>query len=131
VVNLGITLPLGEFAQKGKGLALASGCLGAGLLHDLGGGVVLCRNFGYRHLGADLFSDSLGGSWQVLDLTGDLRQSRRKVGPYIPYLELERRFLVGSGNVSADARFEFAPPDQSWAVRQPAVKERRSRWSGV
>jgi hypothetical protein len=85
MVNFGLTLPLGEFAQKGKDLALASGCLGVGLLYDLGGGVALCGNFGYRHLGADLFSDSLGGSWQVLDLTGDLCPSRRKVSPYIPY----------------------------------------------
>lgn len=88
MVNFGITLPLGEFAQKDKTLALAGGCLGAGLVYDFGDGVALCGNFSYRHFGADLLSDSLGGSWRVLSLTGGLRLSRGKVGPYIPYLEL-------------------------------------------
>gem|GEM_PF-4652628 len=88
MVNFGITLPLGEFAQKDKALALAGGCLGAGLVYDFGGGVALCGNFNYRHFGADLLSDSLGGSWRVLSLTGGLRLSRGKVGSYIPYLEL-------------------------------------------
>ena len=88
MVNFGITLPLGEFAEKDKGLALTSGCLGAGLLYDLSGGVALCGNFSYRHFGAALLSDSLGGSWRVLSLTGGLRLSRGMIGPYIPYLEL-------------------------------------------
>jgi hypothetical protein len=88
MVNFGITLPLGEFAEKDKGLALTSGCLGAGLLYDLGAGVTLCGNFNYRHFGADLLPDSLEGSWQVLDLTGGLCPTRGKVGPHIPYLEL-------------------------------------------
>jgi len=95
-VNFGVTVPVGELAQKDKGLAQTSGCLGAGLLYDLGGGVALCANFNYRHFGADLLSDSLAGSWQILSLTGGVRLSRGRVGPYIPYLEL------GGGNFWPD-----------------------------
>jgi len=88
MINLGVNLPLGEFAQKDKALALAGGCLRVGVLYDFGGGVALCGNFNYRHFGADLLSDSLGGSWCVLSLTDALRLSRGMIGPYIPYLEL-------------------------------------------
>jgi len=96
MVNFGITLPLGEFAEKDKGLALTSGCLGAGSLYDLGRGVALCGNFDYRHFGADLLPDSLKGSWRILTLTEGVRLSRGRIGAYIPYLEL------GGGNFCPD-----------------------------
>lgn len=107
VINLGVNLPVGEFAQKDKALALTGGCLGAGLLYDFGGGVALCGNFNYRHFGADLLSDSLGGSWRVLSLTGGLRLSRGKVGPYIPYLEL------GGGTFWPDLKVSTPTVDSS------------------
>ncbi|MFQ5868870.1 MAG: hypothetical protein ACE5JC_03090 [Candidatus Zixiibacteriota bacterium] len=131
MVNFRITLPLEEFAEKDKGLALTSGCLGAGLLYDLSGGVALCGNFNYRHFGADLLSDSLGGSWQVLSLTGGLRLIRGKVGPYIPYLELGGELPAGSRSLNADAGSVFVLRAQFWAVRRHGVEEWKSRWGGV
>jgi len=107
MVNFGITLPLGEFAEKDKGLALAGGCLGAGLVYDFGSGVALCGNFNYRHFGADLLSDSLGGSWRVLSLTDGLRLSRGMIGPYIPYLEL------GGGTFWPDLKVSTPTADSS------------------
>jgi hypothetical protein len=92
MVNFGLNVPAGELADKDKGLGLVGGGLGGGLLYDFGGGIALCGNFSYRHFGLDLLSDSLEGSWRVLTLTGGLRLSRGRLGPYRPYLEL------GGGN---------------------------------
>lgn len=131
MVNFGITLPLGEFAQKDKALALAGGCLGAGLVYDFGDGVALCGNFSYRHFSAALLSDSLRGSWRVLSLTEGLRLSRGMIGPYIPYLELGASFRPDLRSLNADAGFVFVLRAQFWAVRRPGVEEWKSRWGGV